>query len=630
MEHLITRAAPDFLRPFIMEKAPAVLLRDGQPIPLVDNGTDAYTGAADGLSVELRYAWDKALDSIIYYPVLKNETDVPIGNLRYIPIELWFAVDARKNLPCVRHLSGSDHYNGIYPTTAFRLHEEVYMTHDHCKRVVLDGACARKDVPILQFAIFDDKGEHRAGFFIGMEWSGSWNLSAGWNAESWHGQRPEDYFFTVNGDMALLELEVPAHGELALPKVYMGFFEGDDFDTLENKQRRFMREKLMPRIDGQIVPGVVACNSWFGIYMDLNHELIRQEIIRAAELGCEYYVLDAGWYYCPNDIFDGGIGNWDTADPRKFVKGYDGIKELAELCRSLGMKFGSWMYLQASHEHADAYKKRPELFRESTTPDNRGLGKFIKLETPDGVDYAVELLSKLIDDWGLKYFKHESGPEDGLAYNEGYNEVIRRILAKYPDLIIMDCNGGGMRLDMNMVGLTHTNSLSDHHGNAEVCRFMQTGALHFWPYQYLSLAVIAFMNRPSENATTHNVLSRMVGTLEFMGDVASWTPEETKMVRELVDIYKQTRHLKDQDTFFPLPQTRTVKDWDMVVFGDGKKQQQLLFVFRTYGEESVRVKLPGGAGEWKLLCGDEATVTADGDYSVVTMPKTRSSALFIR
>lgn len=630
MEHLITRAAPAFLNQFMRPKAPAVVLQGGQPAMLEDNGKDAYTGNVGGLKVELRYEWDTALDSLIYYPVLINTTDAPIGDIQYIPVELFFDVDYRKNLPCVRHLSGSDHYNGIYPTTAFRLHEEVFMTHDHCKRVMLDGNCARKDVPIMQFAIFDEDGKHRAGFFVGMEWSGSWNLSAGWNADSWHGQPREDYFFTVSGNMALLDLSVPAHGELRLPKVYMGFFEGNDFDTLENKQRRFMRDKLMPRMDGALVPGRVCCNTWFGIYMKLNHDLVRQEIIRAAELGCEYFVLDAGWYDCPGEHFDSGIGNWDHADPRRFVKGYDGIKELADLCRQLGMKFGSWMYLQASHEHADAYKKHPELFRESTTPDNRGLGKFIKLETEEGVAYAVELLSKLIDDWGLEFFKHESGPEDGLAYNEGYNEVIRRIRAKYPHLVLMDCNGGGMRLDMNMVGLTHTNSLSDHHGSAEVCRYMHTGALHFWPYQYLTSAVIAFMGRASETAKSHEVLSRMVGTLEFMGDVASWTPEETKMVRHMVDVYKETRDLKDQDTFFPLPQVKTIDDWDIVVFGDGKEKQQLLFVFRTYGEDTCRVKLPGGDGAWTQLLGDEVKLEQDGDSTVITLPKVKSSAMFIR
>lgn len=51
MTHLLNRAAPEFLKQFIIEKAPAVILKDNKPIEIIDNKCDAFVGAADGLSV---------------------------------------------------------------------------------------------------------------------------------------------------------------------------------------------------------------------------------------------------------------------------------------------------------------------------------------------------------------------------------------------------------------------------------------------------------------------------------------------------------------------------------------------------------------------------------------------------
>ena len=67
------------------------------------------------------------------------------------------------------------------------------------------------------------------------------------------------------------------------------------------------------------------------------------EIDRAAALGVELFVLDAGWYVGAgetNDFdFDSGLGTW-AEDTIRFPSG---LASLADYAHGLGMKFGIWV-----------------------------------------------------------------------------------------------------------------------------------------------------------------------------------------------------------------------------------------------------------------------------------------------
>ena len=64
---------------------------------------------------------------------------------------------------------------------------------------------------------------------------------------------------------------------------------------------------------------------------------------RAARLGVELFVVDAGWYpdagaEGPSD-FDAGLGGW-TADPDRFP---NGLRPLRDYAHTLGLAFGLWV-----------------------------------------------------------------------------------------------------------------------------------------------------------------------------------------------------------------------------------------------------------------------------------------------
>jgi hypothetical protein len=138
---------------------------------------------------------------------------------------------------------------------------------------------------------------------------------------------------------------------------------------------------------------------------------------------------------------------------------------------------------------------------------------------------------------------------------------------------------------------------------------MQTGASRFWPAHFLNSAIRVHRGSGDAEATLHNLLSRMVGTLSFNGDIAQWSEAAAREMRRGVEVYKQIRPLLAGDVQFPLPQPRSSRDWDAALFSH--KKGRLLFLFRMEGDSTLNLdKIPG---VWRLLLGTaEARIGSEG------------------
>ena len=94
--------------------------------------------------------------------------------------------------------------------------------------------------------------------------------------------------------------------------------------------------------DGRSSP-LVTYNTWFAYGTEIDEASMRAEMDRAAALGVELFVIDAGWYAGAGTAgpfdFDAGLGGW-TADPARFP---NGLAPLSDYAHSLGMKFGIWV-----------------------------------------------------------------------------------------------------------------------------------------------------------------------------------------------------------------------------------------------------------------------------------------------
>lgn len=631
---MIQRVAPQLVARALLDPCPVRVLLDDKPLVFAAADEQAWHGSAGSLAASVQFDHDPAHDALCWTVTLRNQGSSDLSGIDVVPLVLSFWTENPTVVPRIRHMGGSHHYDGLYPPRAFRLEEEAFVTHDTTKPFAIGGRNSGDHVPLLQFAL--DKAGVLSGFFVGFEWSGGWNIAAHWERDSFYGEPAPP--LVLEGRMSLGPLSLAPGEEAVLPRVHMGFFTGSWCD-LDNIQRAYVHERLAAPL-GTRVSMPVAYNHWFGIYHDFDLERLKRQANRAAEIGCEYFCLDASWYKNRGSYRD-GVGNWYTPDPQKFPRGTTDVKELSAFVRSHGMGFGIWHMIQKAQPDSDLYRKFPDAFRRIVEPRDslEGIAYSLKLETDEGVQVALDVLRWMIEEWEVSWMRFESAPEDGLAYNLGYDRVIDTLLTEYPNLYVEICNGGGQRLNLGSVTRGHGNWLSDHTINPDVCRFMQTSALRFWPPEYLNLAVTAITGRAAESATAHGAVSRMVGSMSFSGAISEWDQSTTDLMREHVDIYKSIRSHMHQPVYFPLPQPRRLEDWDVVVFGDGTAAKQLLFAFRNLGPDEITMSIPRAAGQWTRATGpDAAAITCPaGDRATDTtteavslrLPK-NSSSIWIR
>ena len=170
---------PGAQRPPWQSSRPLQRLPSEHEVPLT---TATFSQPVAGLHVTIAVEPRPAHRALRWTVRLENRGPVPLGGLEIMPLRLRFALDVDRDRPRVRHLSGSYHYDGVYPPRAFRLHEERFMTHDHCKPVRLESSTlgtAGEHVPVLQFAV-GTPGRSLSGLYVGFEWNARWHLQAGW------------------------------------------------------------------------------------------------------------------------------------------------------------------------------------------------------------------------------------------------------------------------------------------------------------------------------------------------------------------------------------------------------------------------------------------------------------------
>ena len=204
-------------------------------------------------------------------------------------------------------------------------------------------------------------------------------------------------------------------------------------------------------------------NNWEATYFDFAENKLVSLIGEAKELGVDMFLLDDGWFgnKYPRHSDTQALGDWEvTAD-----KLPNGIARLTEEADRQGVKFGLWIEPEMVSPKSELYEKHKDWV---ITLPNRDEYYFrnqlvLDLTNPKVQDYVFGVVDGLMTKYpGIAYFKWDcNSPITNIFSNyEGKNQsklyidyvkglysVLDRIAAKYPDLPMMLCSGGGGRTD---------------------------------------------------------------------------------------------------------------------------------------------------------------------------------------
>jgi alpha-galactosidase len=203
----------------------------------------------------------------------------------------------------------------------------VFAEHDFEPGERLDlGSDGRSSEQYVPFFLVDDG---RDEFFGGLMWSGAWRASL---------ERADERLRVTVSFPGVGTTVTPAR-PVDLPHTFFGLAAKATSD-----ETRALRQFVLQGIrHGRPFQPLVTYNTWFVYGTRVDEDTMVAEIDRAASLGVELFVMDAGWYLGAGETsdfdFDSGLGSW-TADPDRFPSG---LASLADYAHGVGMKFGLWV-----------------------------------------------------------------------------------------------------------------------------------------------------------------------------------------------------------------------------------------------------------------------------------------------
>ena len=244
---------------------------------------------------------------------------------------------------------------------------------------------------------------------------------------------------------------------------------------------------------------MILLNSWEGVYFNINQEGMAQMMQDIAQMGGELFVMDDGWFgtkYQRNSD-NAALGDW-TVDNRKLPEGIDGLLRDA---KKNGVKFGIWIEPEATNTTSELYEKHPEwiinaLKREPAT-GRGGTQLMLDLGNPEVQDFVFGIVDNLMTKYpeiayikwdsnmgiqsaGSTYLTKDNQSHLYINYHRGFEDVCRRIRAKYPDLVIQACASGGARANWGVLPYFDEFWVSD---NTDALQriYMQWGTSYFFP-----------------------------------------------------------------------------------------------------------------------------------------------------
>jgi alpha-galactosidase len=474
--------------------------------------------------------------------------------------------------------------------TAFTLHSRLLEPGEQLRH----GARGRSSERIVPWFAVDGSPDE---FYTALLWSGAWSFTA---------NRTDDRLvlsFGLEGMSAAVTAQ-PLDG----PHVVFGAVHGNVWHA-SDALRTYVEQGLR---QGRPLTSLITYNTWYAYGTRIDENAMRDAMVRAAALGAELFVIDAGWYTgagTNGDFdFDTGLGTWE-ADAGRFP---NGLAPLSEYAHSLGMKFGIWV--EPERVNLDTVDQ-PGLAQQDWLATNQQQygsdhAAQVCLAGAAGRQWVLNQLTHLIDTVQPDYLKwdnnlwvncdragHGHGPHEGnFSHVNGLYSVLEALRTQYPDLLIENVSGGGNRLDLGMLRYTDAAWMDDRTAPSEHVRHNIQGLSALFPPAYLLSFVINSAGEPLTDPPDLSLYfrSRMMGGLGLSFRTEGLSNDNLDAMRQQIAMDTMIRDVQRRATGRILsPQARAIggPGWDVFQETAAGAQQVLIFAVQSDpGVTSVTVK----------------------------------------
>ena len=301
----------------------------------------------------------------------------------------------------------------------------------------------------------------------------------------------------------------------------------------------------------------VLLNSWEASYFDFTDETILALADEAADIGVDMLVLDDGWFGVRNND-DAGLGDWYVNEDK--IK--CGLPELIKKINAKGLKFGIWMEPEMVNEDSCLYREHPDwAFAMPGRKPVRGRNQLVlDMSRKEVVDYLYGCVEKILSENNIEYLKWDMNRSLSDVYSSalpasrqgevmhryilGIYDLMERITANFPDVLLEGCSGGGARFDAGILCYSPQIWCSDDTDPVHRLN-IQYGTSFGYPVSTVGAHVSASPNHQTGRSTPLHTrgIAAMSGTFGYELDPGRLSAEEKEEIREQISIFRRLNSL---------------------------------------------------------------------------------------
>ncbi|MBQ6137377.1 MAG: alpha-galactosidase [Kiritimatiellae bacterium] len=362
----------------------------------------------------------------------------------------------------------------------------------------------------------------------------------------------------------------------------------------------------------------ILLNSWEGSYFSFTEKTLTDMMDGVRELGGEMFVLDDGWFgrgkYARDDRNRDttGLGDW-TVNGEKLPRG---LGWLAGEANARGLKFGLWVEPEMVNTKSWLAEEHPDwILREANRPLALGRGGsqvVLDMTNPavrdnlfgqlDAVYSTMPTLAYVkwdsnqnIVNPGSKFLPADRQPNLWYDYTVGLYELLAKLQAKRPGVMVQACASGGGHMDYGFLRYADEFWTSDDTDPYQRV-FIQWGASQFYPACAMACHVTASPNHQTKRETPlkYRFDVAMTGRMGFELHPKDLSADELAFAKAAVETYKRIRPVVQQGDLYRLASPYE-NPYSSLMYVNDDRSRAVVFVLGLDGLQGrrVAVKLAG-------------------------------------
>ena len=386
-------------------------------------------------------------------------------------------------------------------------------------------------------------------------------------------------------------------------------YSAEGLGGMSHRWHAFLRKRVCRGV-WRDRPRPVLINNWEATYFNFSTDKLLAIARRAAQVGCELFVLDDGWFG-KRDNDDCSLGDWVV----NTAKLPGGLKPLCDQIHSLGMMFGLWFEPEMVSPDSDLYRAHPDwcLHVEGRPRTEARNQLILDLAREEVQAYLIRAISDVLRSAPINYVKWDMNRnmaegfsaslplerrlESQHRYMRGLYRVLAAITEAFPEVLFESCSGGGGRFDCGMLCYMPQTWTSDD-TDAYERTLIQYGTSMLYPSSAMGAHVSCVPNHQTGRITPFQTRCDVAlgGCFGFELDFGKLSDDEMALSAACAENVKRLRPTLSQGTFSRLVnpfESHEQAAWQFVS-AEGETALLCVFSYRAKPNPSPeRVRMTG-------------------------------------